>query len=81
MIQPRAKKSFDPQANAPKTTALSGHSHREIPKTTEVEPPEDALQMCEAPERRQPWQQEAPDAGDGRNYHDDRGFTHGRSRG
>jgi hypothetical protein len=81
MIQIRAKRTSDSKSSAPTRTALTEHSHTGIPRGGEVEPPEEAFQLCEAPEQRQPFQAEAPDAGDGRNYYEDREFKHGRSRG
>jgi len=81
MIQPRAKQSSEPNDSTSKRTVLTGHSRQGIPRSGEAEPPEEALEFCEAPERGQAIQEEAPDAGDGRNYHDDRELKHGRSRG
>jgi hypothetical protein len=69
-------------------------SHSTIPQTepspfsthvtrayAEPEPPEEALQVVEAPDCGPTVQREAPDAGDGRYDSHDREFTHGRSRG
>ena len=47
----------------------------------ELEPPERALQVCEPPELGVKDHVEAPDAGEGRDYPDDRDLRHGRSRG
>jgi hypothetical protein len=47
----------------------------------ELEPPEQALQVCEAPELGQQAHTEAPDAGKGRDDSHDHEFRHGRSRG
>jgi hypothetical protein len=56
-------------------------SYRMKPVRREDEPLEEACEVCEAPEKDQRFQTEAPDAGAGHFYHDDREFKHGRSRG
>ncbi len=47
----------------------------------EDEPLEEACEAGEAPENEERFHTEAPDAGEGHLYHDDREFRHGRSRG
>jgi hypothetical protein len=56
-------------------------SYRMKPVRREDEPPEEACEVDEAPEKDQRFPTEAPDAGAGHFYHDDREFKHGRSRG
>ena len=56
-------------------------SYRIKPVRREDEPPEEACEIDEAPENDQRLHTEAPDAGAGHFYHDDREFRHGRSRG
>ena len=56
-------------------------SYRAQPVRREDEPLEEAFEDTEAPESRARIDLEAPDAGEGSLYHDDREFKHGRSRG
>jgi hypothetical protein len=56
-------------------------SYRMKPVRREDEPLEEACEVCEAPEKDQRFHTEAPEAGAGHFYHDDREFRHGRSRG
>ncbi len=63
------------------TAEVPRSSYRNKPVRREDEPLEEAYEVCEAPENDQRCHTEAPDAGDGHFYHDDREFRHGRSRG
>ena len=56
-------------------------SYRMKPVRREDEPLEEAFEDSEAPESGARLDLEAPDAGEGHFYHDDREFKHGRSRG
>jgi hypothetical protein len=56
-------------------------SYRTKPVRPEDEPLEEAFEDCETPESGGRPHLEAPDAGEGHFYHDDREFKHGRSRG
>ena len=56
-------------------------SYRTKPVRREDEPLEEALEDSEPPESGARPYLEAPDAGEGHFYHDDREFKHGRSRG
>jgi len=56
-------------------------SYRTKPVRREDEPLEEAFEDSEPPESGARPHLEAPDAGDGHLYHDDREFKHGRSRG
>jgi hypothetical protein len=56
-------------------------SYRLPPVRREDEPLEEAFEDTEAPESGARIDLEAPDAGEGSLYHDDREFKHGRSRG
>ena len=76
------------------STALDGTSKNSVPTTEEArssfrlerlrredEPLEEAFEDCEPPDSGSRFHQEAPDAGSGHFYHDDRELKHGRSRG
>ena len=56
-------------------------SYRTKSVRREDEPLEEAFEDSEPPESGAGPHLEAPDAGDGHLYHDDREFKHGRSRG
>jgi hypothetical protein len=56
-------------------------SYRMKPVRREDEPLEEAFEDSEPPESGARHHVEAPDAGAGNLYHDDREFRHGRSRG
>ena len=56
-------------------------SHNMRPLRREYEPPEEAFEDGEAPERSIQVRVEAPDAGEPQFLYDDREFRHGRSRG
>jgi hypothetical protein len=56
-------------------------SYNTKPVRREDEPLEEAFEDSETPESGGRPHLEAPDAGDGHLYHDDREFKHGRSRG
>jgi hypothetical protein len=63
------------------TSEAPRSSYRNKPVRREDEPLEEACEVCEAPENDQRFHTEAPDAGAGHFYHDDRELRHGRSRG
>jgi hypothetical protein len=75
--------------NSVERTLQSGVSTIEQPRPSyrlkqsrrEDEPLEEAFEDSEPPESGAGPRREAPDAGDGHLYHDDREFKHGRSRG
>ena len=69
-----------PQSGA-SATEQARSSYRLKPVRREDEPLEEAFEDSEPPESGAQPHLEAPDAGDGNLYHDDRGFRHGRSRG
>jgi hypothetical protein len=59
----------------------AGNSYQVRPLRREYEPPEEAIEDSEAPERGTRLRVEAPDAGEPQFSHDDRELRHGRSRG
>jgi hypothetical protein len=63
------------------TIEQSRPAYRMKPVRREDEPLEEAFEDSEPPESGARSHLEAPDAGDGHLYHDDREFKHGRSRG
>jgi len=63
------------------TTEKPRSTYRMKPVRREDEPLEEAFEDSEPPESGSRTHLEAPDAGDGHLYHDDREFKHGRSRG
>jgi len=67
--------------NSVSTAEPPRSSDRVNPVRREDEPLEEACEAGEAPENDQRFHTEAPDAGEGHFYHDDREFRHGRSRG
>jgi hypothetical protein len=76
------------------STALDGTRPSNVPTTEkpqssfrserwrrEDEPLEEAFEDCEPPDSGSRFHREAPDAGSGHLYHNDRELKHGRSRG
>ena len=63
------------------TTEIPDGSYQMRPLRREYEPPEEAVEDSEAPERGTRLRVEAPDAGEPQFSYDDREFRHGRSRG
>ncbi len=63
------------------TTERERSTYRMQPVRREDEPLEEAFEDSEPPESGVREDLEAPDAGQGYVYHDDREFKHGRSRG
>jgi hypothetical protein len=63
------------------TTEQARSSYRMKSIRRDDEPLEEAFEDSEPPESRARPHGEAPDAGAGHFYHDDREFRHGRSRG